>query len=232
MFESISNAVSAATGLLEAKAQLVVHDLERAGTGLIVKAAFALVILAGAGLLVAAITLLIAVELGSPAALAIVGGLLCFAGAIGLWRMASPSSKAHKQGREGLTGVDHVPTREELKRRALKADVELREALSPKDDSKRGSDGGASPSSDASILPGWIRTAVENPEAVASGAFALLSVLGPGRVVRTISKAASFAAIAASLKKVITEASEKTHQNGTAGVNGQTSTTSVSSGTH
>ncbi len=152
-------------------------------------------------------------SLGWPAAIAIVGGgtilvaALCSLGVVALVRRvlrpvarpdpvtgAQESPQPKPESSPDAPGAADVT---EARREVAAARKRLHRAL-------KAGDSRSGRSSSAQALPlQAFRAAMENPEAVAAGVFALASVIGPTRVFRVVTRTAGVVSMAATLTRLV-----------------------------
>lgn len=189
MMQRLIHIIDAALGLLGAQAQLLLRDLEQAAASALARlGAFVLI---GVGAMVLCASLLVTLEglYGWPAALLIVGGGITLVGVIIIiaTRGGRSSGAARRSG-------------EELAEAAASKAEALR-SLAGQDDGE--SPGEAAQAAVIGVVDDAVKAVAKNPQIIVSGAFALLAVLGPGRALRMVGKAAAAAGFAASVARTM-----------------------------
>jgi hypothetical protein len=195
MLWRISQLFSGGGDLLRAEAEIAAKRMRRAAIAGAV---------AAIGLLAALVGLLIAVAGGSVALAGVIGwaGSLLVVGTlvlvIGL-AMAMVARKKNKGEEPSAKGFRMPPEVQ-----ATQAKHQMHEAVDPKEknpneshDSEGGESGGSDSPDFGAIKDKAIDFAAKNPAAVASGAFLALSIIGPFRAFKMISRGAALASMAA-----------------------------------
>ncbi len=188
MLERIGRMVDAAIGLAQARASLIVRDLEGAGAAAAGYLAAGIIAAMGLLVLLAGLAAALARPLGWPGALGVVGGLMLVCG-IGLFAGLRSRNETARR------------LRREIELEAEQSAEVLRAAGGPDPDKASPAHGPSLAPSTSGIREAIIQTLTSNPQLVASTAFAVLSVLGPKRSLRILGTAASGAGVAASLLK-------------------------------
>lgn len=186
--------------LLRAEAQLAVRKVRRSlvAAGLLAFAAG--VALIGLLILLAGVGIVLARELGWVASLGVIGGGLLFVGLGAVFIIAErlrdlgepasgpgPKEKARQSKEQMSDAVDPSVSKEEAHP----------EASGPGAGARSPDDGDGRSLED--LAAAAIDFAARNPMAVAGGAFAVASLIGPGRAVRMVSRGLTVASIAASV---------------------------------
>ena len=202
MLERIGRMADAAIGLAQARAGLIVRDVEAVGVALAGYVCAGALVALGALCLMAALATALARPLGWAGALGVVGGLMLV---IGLAVLATLRSRSEAEAR----------ARQDLEAEAQR-NVEVLKAAGGPDPQKGGHAPGHAPANAPApgIRGALLQTLTSNPALVASSAFAVLSVLGPRRSLRMLGTAASGAGIAASLLKTLRAVHESAGSNG------------------
>lgn len=211
MLGSIARLMSGGSDLLGAEFRLGVARLAEVGVACAVLGLVAL--LAGAGLLALAggAAGALAPQLGWPGALAVVGGsvvaVAALTGAIVVARLrralrpldrSAADPKRTPAPKPATAPADESPDLETARRDVLAAKRRLHRALNRRRTGPTASD---SPLLDWSARA--VHAAIRNPEAVAAGAFALASVIGPTRTFRLASRAAGAAGMVATALRFV-----------------------------
>lgn len=191
MFRRLGQLVDAAAGLFEVRMRLALLDLERAGLAMVCYLVAAVMFLGSALAALAAIGLVTARQIGWPGALLLLAALGAAAGLLLVWIVRSSPTL-------GRRAANRARLEREIDRRSelLRASADNEEQTAPQ--------AGASDNAISDLL-GFVAA---RPQLVASAAFALLSVLGPFRVVRTVARAATAVGVAASIRKAVREVSD------------------------
>lgn len=213
MLAAIARLLTDGSDLLGAEVRLAAARLAKVAAAGALFFLLAILAAVGALALAAGAAGAMAPSLGWPAAIAIVGGgtillaALCALGVIALVRRVlhpvarpDPVAGAPKnpppkpESSPDATGAADVA---EARREVAAARKRLHRALNA---GKPRSSGAAS----AQALPlQAFRAAIQNPEAVAAGAFALASVIGPTRVFRVVTRTAGVVSMAATLTRIV-----------------------------
>lgn len=187
MLERLGTITEAATGILEAKAQLAIRDLERVGARTGAYIAGGTVMALGACIVLAGIAVLLADLVGAGPALLIVG-VLALVGGFVMVRSFSPTRDTGKSR----------PSREELELQVQQNLEALRAATAPPPAPCDEPAKGGMPSAEE-----FIGAVKQNPQVLASAAFAALSILGPARSLKILGTTATAAGVAASIGKAV-----------------------------
>lgn len=194
--------------LIRAEAELAMNRLKRGMlTAVLLLAALAVAML-GLGVLLAGLTTALAAQTGWVTALCIVGGVLLVLALLGAW----PAFQA----------LRNPFSRDELSRhpliRAAESRNQMADAINPsvsKEEAKSLPPADHRPEAFAPDLEGMKNAAVDfvakHPAAVASGAFLALSIIGPFRAIRLISRGLAVASLATTVIEAMRDTKESDH---------------------
>ncbi|MEO0483408.1 MAG: hypothetical protein AAF138_07255 [Planctomycetota bacterium] len=194
MLRSLANIFESGGEFVTEQAKLAATDLQRSAArsaavalGVFVAGVGALTLLAGVGVLIAHVW-------GLAASLIILGAtLLVFAGgAVGL----VIASRKRAQERSEAIRIENA----ERARARMLAEAKP-PLLAPAPHSRPRAQTYHQQPEDHDMLDSMKKAAIENPALAASAAFALLSLLGPGRAVKLAARGATALSLAASLKE-------------------------------
>jgi hypothetical protein len=192
MMESVESLLRGGGRALRGELELAAAGLRRslAAAGLVALAGCAAVA-GGVGLLVA-LAVVLAREVGPAGGIAIAGGSgLVVAGVLLLAARRLGPGAMDTDGREAAEAKVEQGTEEMREAVGLNEEPRERTTLDP-----------------ARLVEKAARFAAEHPAEVAGAAFALLAVIGPGRVLRVASRTAAVASAAAAVAKVVRERGE------------------------
>lgn len=191
MFFRVQELFQGGGELLKAEAEMAARRMRRAAITSAVIALAVLIVLTGLGVLIAGGTAALARETGWPAALAITGGTV-FAIGLVVFVAARPATlPSEAPGEPDMNPSD----------KAAEAKEQIRAALDP-DTTPPPADPDQPPDL-AQLRDAAIAYVVKNPAAVASGALLALSVIGPGRAFRLVTRGAALAGLASTIMQQI-----------------------------
>lgn len=187
MFFRVQELFQGGGELLKAEAEMAARRMRRAAITSAMIALAVLIALAGLGVLIAGGTAALAHETGWPGALAITGGAVF---AIGL--IVFLAARRASLPSEELGETDMNPSE-----KAAEAKEQIRAALDPETTDPQNDP--TQPPDFAQLRDAAIAYVVKNPAAVASGALLALSVIGPGRAFRLVTRGAALAGLASTI---------------------------------
>lgn len=190
MLWRLSQLFSGGGDLLKAEAEIAAQRIRRVAIIGIAMAVGMFAALVGLLIALAGATVALATEIGWPGSLAIVGAFVLVVGVV-----IALVAKRNKLDEKPAKGFDMPPEVE-----ATQAKSQMRDAVDPHESNPnepaKEHSSGEIPDLNA-MKEKVIDFATKNPAAVASGAFLALSIIGPFRAFRIISRGAALASVAA-----------------------------------
>lgn len=187
MFFRVQELFQGGGELLKAEAEMAARRMRRAAITSAMIAVAVLIALVGLGVLIAGGTAALARDTGWPGALAITGGAVFAIGLI-VFLFARPASLPSEE----LGETDMNPSE-----KAAEAKEQIRAALDPETTDPQIDP--TQPPDFAQLRDAAIDYVMKNPAAVASGALLALSVIGPGRAFRLVTRGAALAGLASTI---------------------------------
>ncbi len=190
--------------LFRAEAELMSRRVQRLLIGSVFILIIALFVAAGLALLTAGVAILLSEHLGWGGSLLCVGGFYLLIGAImyGIWMIrVNTDTPAESAADDSSNEQAEDGPKEQAKAQAEDAKDRLQNAASPDPE-----DGPNADSDQGGLLDGLdtlkdsaIDVGVKHPAAVGSAALLVLSLLGPGKTIKMISRGAAAAGLASTL---------------------------------